>query len=184
MRRAKNLLEPLVGRVLISDPFLNDEYFSRSVILLLDANEAGYMGVLLNKMMGKSVTSFEGGIEMGENQLYLGGPVGEDRLIYLHNVSKIEGAVEVMEGVYVGGDLNIVLDEVAKGGAKVRFFSGYAGWSLGQLDVEMDKEFWVVSDVCFDVFSYNEDLWRESLLALNDDYYSMWVNFPLDPVFN
>lgn len=171
----------------MAEPFADDPYFSRSIVLLLASDEHGVMGLVVNKPMRTFVKQLfpKGGFE--DEIVYLGGPVESGRVFYLHNISFVEGVEEVVDGVYVGGDLKELMHVVRSDRQyHIKFFKGYAGWYGGQLEQELEKESWVLT--AFDrrvVFAADvDDLWSDVLRDLKNDYFTMWMNTPLDPHSN
>jgi putative AlgH/UPF0301 family transcriptional regulator len=81
-----NNVKPAPGKILISEPFLYDHYFKRSVVLLADHNKEGSFGVIINKPMAvdfnEVVKDFPGFVD----DLYLGGPVSTNNLFYVHTL--------------------------------------------------------------------------------------------------
>jgi putative transcriptional regulator len=108
---------------------------------------------------------------------------------FLHRYPKeIQGGIEVMKGIYWGGDFDAVIDLINKGGAdpeKIRFYIGYSGWSPGQLDTEMTEKTWLTVEAEKQlVFHPNaEEIWKDSLKHLGGEY-EMMINFPIDPQLN
>lgn len=187
LNKTHQFLSPVRGRLLIAEPFAQDLYFSRSVVMLLDSHEGGFMGLVLNKPLKKSLNHLFAKFGFEDMPIYRGGPVDEDRLFFLHNIPDVNGAVRLADDLFVGGDLNEISEcfKMESRSYKIRFFMGYSGWSSGQLESEIKDESWVVSKPSVDVFSVEGELaWQDSLLALNDDYYTMWLNFPFDPTSN
>lgn len=184
----KNILTTLKkGSLLVSEPFADDPYFSRAVVLLLSSDEHGAMGLVVNKPMRTLVKQLFPDGEFGEQIVYLGGPVESDRVFYLHNISFVDGVEEVVDGVYVGGDLDELMHVVrADDSFNIKFFMGYTGWYGGQLEHELDKEAWVLTS--FDkrvIFSEKiDDVWSGVLRDQQSDYLTIWMNSPLDPHSN
>lgn len=187
LHKSHQLISPVRGRLLIAEPFAQDVCFLRSIVLVLDSTDDGYMGLVLNKPLSKTASLLFAKYGLEDRPIHCGGPVEDDRLFYLHNIPEIDGAVRIREGVYVGGDLQEISEclKVTARNYRIKFFMGYAGWMPGQLEHEIKEESWVVSDVCIDVLEVcREGAWKKSLLALKDAYYAMWLNFPFDPMNN
>jgi len=187
LHKTHKLIAPLRGRLLVAEPFAQDAYFSHAIILLLDAGDGGYMGLVLNKQLKKSLNHLFSKYGLEDMPVYCGGPVEKDRLFYLHNIPDVKGAVKINDGLYVGGELQMLADHLKMDGQRyaIKFFMGYSGWFPGQLESEIKDESWVVSSVNVDIFKAEKDqAWQDSLLALNDEYFSMWINFPFDPNSN
>ena len=78
---------PIQGSILIAEPFLQDAYFQRSVVLLIEHTEHGSMGFVLNKKTDLIVNSFfKEFAEFPEIPIYLGGPVSPNRLFFIHSL--------------------------------------------------------------------------------------------------
>ena len=78
---------PIQGSILIAEPFLQDAYFQRSVVLLIEHTEHGSVGFVLNKKTDLIVNSFfKEFAEFPEIPIYLGGPVSPNRLFFIHSL--------------------------------------------------------------------------------------------------
>jgi putative transcriptional regulator len=177
------------GRLLIADPFLRGPYFSRSVVYLVEHDERGSVGFVLNKPLARpTVAGLAPGLEGIECPLHAGGPVGSDRLLYLHRVPGVDGARALPGGVYHGGDLEVLLKMLREGKARprdVRFFVGYSGWDAGQLAGELAEHSWLTGDITpARLFSPpGRRLWEASMRALGGRFRA-WAMFPEDPTMN
>lgn len=175
-----------VGVLLVAEPFSNDPYFSRSVVLLLESSKQGAMGVVFNKLLRTRVQDVFPQFDFLKSYFYLGGPVEPDRVFYIHDVPQVTDAVALSENIYVGGSLE-ELQLMLKSGRPyhIRFFMGYSGWGVGQLEDEIKSRFWAVLDSAVDLFSSKEEeLWRDVLRGVEDKSYMLWLNSPLDPQSN
>ena len=178
------------GKLLISEPFMPDYYFKRSVIYLADHNqEEGSFGLIINKKT--EYTLDEVSNEFGDFQadVYLGGPVQTNSLFYLHKRGDlIEDSLEISKGVFWGGNFDqlvrLIKDRILKED-EIRFFLGYAGWNPEQLKREIDEKSWLVSQVkANDIFSTQPDkLWSKCIQKMGTDF-SHWLNFPTNPQWN
>ncbi|MGY8927442.1 MAG: YqgE/AlgH family protein, partial [Flavobacteriales bacterium] len=82
------------GSILLSEPFLNDDYFSRSVILLCDHSEEGSFGFVLNKFVDTKISDFVEGFPAVTTNISIGGPVDTANLFYIHSLgSQIKNCV-------------------------------------------------------------------------------------------
>jgi len=95
---------------------------------------------------------------------------------------------EVCDGVYWGGDFELLKELIKEGSidkAKIKFFLGYSGWSQGQLDAEMDEKSWLTvaanTNLVFDIAL--EEIWQFSLKELGGRY-ALMIHFPTDPQLN
>jgi putative transcriptional regulator len=183
-----NKIKPSRGKVLIAEPFTNDYYFKRSVVLLADHNEEGSYGMVFNKPLYININELIKDFPKIDAPLFLGGPVKTDSLFYIHTIPEITNCVKIDEGLFWGGDLEDVKELIA---AKkidknnMRFFIGYSGWSPKQLDDELRENNWIVTRVETNIL-LNEapaTIWNKIVLGLGDDY-SHWVNFPVNPSMN
>jgi len=179
---------PKKGRILISEPFMYDPNFKRSVVLLTEHNEEGTVGFILNKHTELKLNEVLEDFPEFDAPVYMGGPVRTDTLHFVHRVGELEGATEVIEDVYWDGNfeaLRVMVDTKQVGAEEFRFFVGYSGWMPGQLDGELKEKSWILADVDSDDIFVKEpdDLWKEVLKDLGKEY-EMMSNFPEDPSLN
>src|SRR6478609_9610914 len=93
------------GRLLISEPFMPDPNFKRSVILLTEYSEAGAMGFILNHQSEYLLGDILPDVSYSEIPVYEGGPVAANTLHYIHRCpDKIEGGIEIWDGIFWGGN--------------------------------------------------------------------------------
>ena len=178
------------GRVLISEPFLNDTYFKRSVVLLTEHSEEGSVGFVLNKPVDLSVNDVLTDFPQVDAEISIGGPVNTNTIHYIHTLGEaIPNSVKVLNNLWWGGDCEVVKDLLMQGAIKskeIRFFLGYAGWSPKQLENELSENAWLVSEMKPEHIMQGPDdnLWREILEKSGDKKYRTWVNFPENPSMN
>ncbi len=148
----KSKVEITTGNILLSEPFMVDGNFKRSMVLLCDHHsEEGTLGFILNKELDIPLNDLIADFPQIDCNVFFGGPVATDTIHYIHNIGKrLEGSVEVCEGVWWGGDFEqlqmmILSKEVTSD--DIRFFVGYSGWEAGQLQGELKLGSWVVSDM-------------------------------------
>ena len=104
-----NHVVPAQGKVLISEPFLCDHMFGRSVILLVDHTHDGTMGLVLNKPLPLFLNDVLKDFDCPENiPIYKGGPLSTDTLFYLHTLEGITGALSIGKGFYLNGDFEAI----------------------------------------------------------------------------
>ncbi len=180
---------PEKGKILISEPFLPDTFFNRSIIYLTDHSAQGSVGFILNKKLDLKISTAIEGFEGLDEYLNMGGPVGPDTLHYIHSVGDlIPESVEVGNNIFWGGDIETIRNLIRKGrinSSQIRFFLGYSGWSAGQLERELNENSWVIARVNPDVVMNNrgEDTWKKVLRSFKNKY-SMWAEFPDSPEMN
>lgn len=188
--RSKTKFNPERGDLLISEPFLPDPNFERTVILLCEHDENGSFGFVLNK---QSTLEFQEVIQDGygfEEKLFIGGPVQQDTLHFIHRSSgQMDSGKEIVNGIYWGGDFDKLLSLINTrqiNAEDFRFFLGYSGWSEGQLEEELRAKSWIVykqptSEKIFDLDPHL--LWQEALKELGGKF-KMFSNYPQDPRMN
>jgi putative transcriptional regulator len=163
----------LRGRLLVATPLLGDPNFERTVILVLEHTAEGAVGVVLNRPT--AVDFIEPlpawyGLAAYPPVLFVGGPVAAGSAIGLGRSG--EGPVATVD---------LSLDPAEQGVEEVRVFSGYAGWSEGQLEDELDAgAWWVVPSEPDDAMCAEPDgLWR-AVLKRQPDRLALFANFPPD----
>ncbi|MEO8664617.1 MAG: YqgE/AlgH family protein [Ignavibacteria bacterium] len=176
------------GKFLVSAPLLND-VFKRSVILLTEHNEEGTVGFILNKPTEYKLHEVIEDFPEFDAKIFLGGPVQQDSLNFIHKANDIlEGGHEIAEGIYWGGNFEILKILISSGSldpSDFKFFLGYAGWSPDQLDNEVRQSSWYSreSDIQ-DIFgSESSNLWAKVLKSMGKEY-SIISTFPEDPSVN
>lgn len=186
----KRFIEPSTGRMLLSEPALQDYYFARSVVLLVEHSEAdGTIGLILNKPINLKLNEVIKDFPDITYPLYLGGPVHPDRLFYIHTAGDIvPGSIEVFKGIYWGGEINKLMELIEQNKltrSQVRFFIGYSGWNPGQLDSELSEKSWIVSQIDKKgiMGPKPEVLWGNLIKKMGNEY-AIWANYPLDPILN
>ncbi|NLA24895.1 MAG: YqgE/AlgH family protein [Bacteroidales bacterium] len=183
-----NNVFPQKGRVLIAEPLMPDFLFGRSVILLTDDKNDSHSGLILNYKSGMKVGEVMSAFDGTDADLYIGGPVDNDVLFWLHEYGDlILDSKHIFGSVYLGGNFDQML-ELYKAGIieenKIRFYLGYSGWDYFQLEAEIEENTWLVAPVDEGfVFSESSNLWKRSLDYV-DSRYDIWKNFPEDPEWN
>ena len=181
----------LTGRLLVATPALADPNFDRAVVLLLDHDEEGSLGVVLNRPTPVDVGDIlEGWADLaGEpGVVFQGGPVALDSALALAVVPgedsgplgwrRVHGAIGLV-------DLEAPPELLASALGSLRIFAGYAGWGPGQLEDELVEGAWyVVESEPGDVSSPSpERLWREVLRRQRSEL-AMVATYPDDPSLN
>jgi len=180
---------PEKGKILISEPFLPDTFFNRSIVYLTDHNPEGSVGFILNRRLDLKISAAIEGFENWDENLNMGGPVAPDTLHFLHNLGNmIPGSVLVAGNIYWGGDIDSVRELISLGRinqSQIRFFLGYSGWSSGQLDRELKEDSWIIARVKSDIVMNNrgDDTWKRVLRSFKNKY-RMWAEFPDSPEMN
>ncbi|MFQ3575286.1 MAG: YqgE/AlgH family protein [Cytophagales bacterium] len=174
------------GAVLISMPFLKDEGFFRSVVLICSHSNEGSFGYILNKKTELFLNDVLAENDVREEILFEGGPVETNTLHFIHKFEKYLGGEEITDGYYWGGDYQAAIKTQVYFDTKyVRYFLGYSGWSPGQLEAEIESNSWIVCHVdCNFLFETSVDkLWKNLLIELGGEY-KLMSNYPPDPRLN
>jgi putative transcriptional regulator len=184
-----NPLPPSAGRLLVSEPFLSDPYFRRSVVLLCSHDESGSFGLVLNRPIDLNVSDLMKELPPVHSPVGIGGPVQSGNLFYLHTLGpRIMHSMNVVDGIHMGGDyeqLCAVLTKAPKLARHVRFFVGYSGWGKGQLKDEIAQRSWLVrpADKRMVMGTDPNELWATTLRTMGPRYAPL-ANFPEDPTLN
>jgi len=180
---------PGKGKILISEPFLPDTFFNRTIVYLTDHSDEGSVGFIINKKLEIKVCDAIDGFDEWKDFLGMGGPVGPDTLHYIHTLGDhIPNSVHIDKNIFWGGDIEAVktlisLKKITE--SQIRFFLGYSGWSSGQLERELKENSWVIARTKAEVImtKRGNDTWKQVLRSLNNKY-RIWAEFPDSPEMN
>lgn len=178
---------PRPGALLVASPQLEGSPFARSLVLLLDADEQGALGVVLNRPSGVPVAGLLadwGALVCPPRVLYSGGPVEPEGALGVACLRP--GEPEPVDWRAMFGRTGVVdLDAPSDRYAAVRIYAGYSGWGPGQLEAEIAEGAWyVVSSAPEDLWEPDpERLWRR-VLRRQPGPLSMLVTMPLSPSSN
>ena len=168
------------GKLLIASPALSD-FFERAVVLLIEHNEEGAMGLVLNRpsetMVAEAVPSLSDLGEDGE-VIRVGGPVAQNSVVALGEFADPEESSRLLTG-HVG----VIDPERSASLLRLRVYAGHAGWAPEQLEAELEQEAWVVADPDPDDPFHEGDLWTESLARMGGKY-ALLSTMPADPSLN
>jgi putative transcriptional regulator len=173
---------PSKGSVLLSEPFLQDPHFERSVVLMCEHSDAESFGFVLNH---QSTAQLKDLMDIAPTSIpvYLGGPVANNSLFYLHMIPGIESSEEILPGLFYGGDLAELLEMIEidkKTLVKIRFFLGYSGWGKGQLVQEIKERSWIsTTNLSLETlfFTPTETLWKTSM-SFQGEQFKTFSIFP------
>jgi putative transcriptional regulator len=184
-------MESLVGHLLVATPGLRDPNFERTVVLLVAHEEGGALGVVLNRAtevaVGEVLGSW-GSVATEPAVVFEGGPVQPEAAICLARVrngtadmrgfSRVEGTIGTV-------DLSSDPDSMRENLVEVRVFAGYAGWSPGQLEEEINSGSWLTFKALpSDAFTARpDDLWS-MVLRRQGGMYAALAFYPSDPTLN
>ena len=184
-----NRIEPSKGRLLVSEPYLPDPNFERTIILLCEHNAEGSFGFVMNKPSLARLGDVMQDLKSFDAPVFIGGPVQQDTLHYIHRLPKLEEATPVTDGVFWGGNFDQLVSLVETkqvDPSNIKFFLGYSGWSVGQIDSELKEDSWIVCDkvneeLLFDIKP--EAMWAYALKSMGGRF-SVYSNYPQDPRLN
>jgi putative transcriptional regulator len=161
------------GRLLVATPPLGDPNFDRTVVYVLEHTDSGAVGVVLNRADEPTAVLAEEfdladlvaweALLAPPARIFVGGPVGEDSLIALaEGDGQRADAWGPLTSRLGTVDLSVAPEDAADEVRRVRIFRGYAGWSPGQLEAELQVGAWMVFDaVDDDLFTDDPSgLWR------------------------
>ena len=178
------------GKLLIAEPsIIGDVSFNRSIILLTEHNNEGSIGFILNKPLDFELGDLIPDVK-SNFPIYNGGPVQQDNLYFIHKVAElVPESIEISEGLYWSGDFEkvtrLITDEKINQ-TEIRFFLGYSGWDINQLQSELSSNTWILSENIHKdniIQAVDTAFWKKKMLALGGEY-SLWSNAPEDPSYN
>lgn len=178
------------GKLLVSEiSLLQDPSFARSVILITEHTAQGSTGFILNKPIKAPISELVSELLL-DLPIYIGGPVAEENLFYIHTIPElIPDSDEISDGIYLGGDFDEVIHQAREGNLtenNIRFFLGYTGWTVSQLEAEVEEKSWVVIDNTYknNILSKSAtSLWKKQIESFGEKYI-LWSNAPQDPCDN
>lgn len=157
------------GVFLVASENLSDPNFSQTVVLLLEYDESGALGLIINRPTEISLASLLPGEEDLKNRqelVFIGGPVGRTQLfLLLRSTSRPRQSEQVVDGVYASTSLTTLREILAQESSVAAFqaYAGYSGWGPGQLDAELLRGDWLItpadSETLFD--KATDSIWPE-----------------------
>ena len=155
------------GRFLVANRSLSDPTFSETVVLLVDYDDNGALGVVVNRPTDVPLDAALPEVEelrKRKDIVFLGGPVARDRMVLLlRTTATPPQSVLVFDKVYATGSLKALRHTIGHG-ESMRAYAGYAGWGAGQLDAEVARGDWLIGPA--DSKAIFDDPPERSLVAL------------------
>lgn len=176
------------GDFLLAEPMLLDPTFQRTVVIMCEhSHDEGSFGLVVNRLADVTIEELEDFFFL-RNNLFIGGPVQQNTLHFLHQIPELKGAILLRDEVYWGGDYEQLQElhlQGKVGPENCRFFIGYSGWGKEQLLGELSENSWVISRVDLSLLFKVEpdELWQAVLEQMGGKY-KMFTNFPVDPSLN
>ena len=144
---------------LIATEKMNDERFQKTVIVTLENDESGAWGFVINKRLGKMPIALliDPSLSTSEDRerlfkvevpIFWGGPVNLKEIFILHSTEYKSKTTKNYGNFSISQDYNVLFDIAEnKGPNKSLVIFGYSGWGSGQLEGEMERDHWILSDI-------------------------------------
>ena len=175
------------GKILISTPDVSGDIFSRSVVLIVDHNDHGAFGLILNKKIKDTeVQNISSGLNI---QMYDGGPMEKEKIFFITKGNPVtENHMVINENYYITEDLGAIMNALEENYLSLydfKTFSGYSGWAAQQLESEIQRKCWTVVDIYNLDYTLPNDLnlWKTIMQNLGGEFL-IWANTPEDVSMN
>jgi putative transcriptional regulator len=170
-------VKALAPGFLIAMPQMLDPNFARAVVLMLEHNDEGAMGLVINRAaeltfsdLGKSQKlEIAPGREL--DPIFVGGPVEPYRGFVLHDDESVEERAPLLPGLYLSVTTDALEPLLKASSNRLRFCLGYAGWGPGQLEKEIEQGSWLFTEARKDVVLLGEpeQVWSEVIKSMGVD---------------
>jgi putative transcriptional regulator len=174
----------LSGSLLIAHPNLMDPNFRRGVLIISASDpEEGSFGLMMNRATEKTVADLIPDHELGllaEVPVFVGGPVGRDQLTFAA-FNWVDDTLSIRTHLQLAEARELA----AEGEGSVRAFLGYAGWSRGQLEAELEQKAWLVQKPDEDIMDIEKclELWP-TIMREQGPWFRLLAAAPDDPSLN
>jgi putative transcriptional regulator len=183
-------MNSLQGQLLVASPRMGDPNFAKTVVLMVQHNEEGAVGLVLNRPTENTIQDLWNEISdepcQRDDRVNMGGPVSGP-IIALHKIKQL-GEAQIPRGVYIASNRQHLSKLVQNTSGPFRLFIGHAGWGKGQLEDEMQEGAWLTLPASSEhVFSDDEDLWTSVLKQIGKRFYGDVLgvkHVPDDPARN
>ncbi|QDV23981.1 YqgE/AlgH family protein [Aureliella helgolandensis] len=186
-------MDSIQGRALVASPYLNDPNFLRSVVYVLQHDEEGAFGLVLNRptqaTIGELMEQLGETSVVNDANVYWGGPVDGPLMLLQeavspsgdHAIFAASDQAKILK-ICVGNEMEEV------GAGRYRIFDGYAGWGAEQLNRELKSGDWLLWDVTPNhIFTEVDELWESAIKSIGRDVLAGGIDrsrIPEDPAFN
>ena len=165
-------MDTLEGRLLIASPRLPDPNFHHSVVLIIQHNENGAFGLILNRITESNVGEVWSMVAEEEidddTPVHFGGPVAGP-LLALHT-DRHAAEKEVLHGVYFSTQRDRLVQIVVHSDTSFRLYSGYSGWGPGQLENEIKGGGWMTLYAREEfIFGDPDGMWKRAAQEIGED---------------
>lgn len=163
--------------VLVAMPELDDPNFHRSVVVMVEHDERGALGLVINHPLDHECASVAAGFGLPwhgapDTPLLRGGPVERQSLWMLHDDGwAFDETMRVCPGVAVSRSREALTRMCRGEERRLRLLVGYSGWGAGQLEGEIAAGSWLVAPASIEqVFTWPRDeVWDRSVRSLGID---------------
>jgi len=144
---------------LIATEKMKDDRFEKTVIIMLESDENGAWGIVVNRRLGTMPIALliDPSLNTSEEReklykinipIFWGGPVDVKQIFILHTAEYQSDTTKNYGNISITQDYNILFDIAEnKGPEKSLVIFGYSGWGGGQLEGEMERDHWILSDI-------------------------------------
>ena len=143
------------GKILISNASLEDPNFSNTLIFITQYNEAGAMGLVINRLFERPLNALAEFSHCRAFPLYAGGPVDKEHLFFIHRRPDLIPDGDAITGkLYFGGDFTQAIAHInqhALDEAGIKICIGYCGWDKGELEAEIEEGSWRLQESNADI---------------------------------
>jgi len=173
------------GTMLVATPKLNEDIFDHTVIYLWEYSfESGAKGTVLNKSSGTSIyeltdrMDYNPTISLDSEQLFHGGPVAERSITMLHTPGWYSANTKVIQDQVAISSDTVMIEKITQGNSpdSWRMFAGRAEWQPGQLEKEIDKNYWLTMPGVPDLIwlGSEDSQWAAALDACSQHAVESW----------
>ncbi len=176
--------ETLAGQFLVATPVISLPPFARTVVLMLEHDDSGAIGLVLNTVTDLRVKDHIPGLEdrlTEPHNVFLGGPVSSDTAVSL---GRGQG-IEFLRPPPLPGIGLVDVEETLEGLDALRIFAGYSGWDPDQLEAEIEERaWWILFPNLDEIFtSHTEGMW-ERTVERGPGSLPLYSTYPFDPSAN
>jgi len=189
MRHHHEQPETLEGQLLVASPYMQNSFFARTVVLILQHGDEGAVGVILNRPLGvasKSVWEQLHPQSESDRPVYFGGPL-PGPVVAVHQ-ERAHSEFNLGHGLFLAAERSNLDWLVEHDGRPFRVFVGHAGWGKGQLERELKQGAWMLLSASRDkVFADEDDFWAQSVRAVGRSVIEACVEpgrIPYDALLN
>tara|TARA_Y100000590_G_scaffold58634_1_gene62011 strand:- start:3397 stop:4038 length:642 start_codon:yes stop_codon:yes gene_type:complete len=176
--------ESVRDHFLIATEKMTDDRFKETVIVMLESDKDGAWGLVINKQLGVMPIALlvDSSISSSEERerlysinvpIFWGGPVDTKEIFILHSTEYKSTSTKKYGNISISQDYNILFDIAQnKGPDKSLIILGYSGWGSGQLEGEMERDHWILSEVDTDII-FEKDSENKWQMAFKDSFINL-----------